>query len=55
MRYAASMVAPPALSNFAAAAELRRQELARLADAVTPRIEAFRSMTLDAFRNEIPR
>jgi hypothetical protein len=40
--------------NFAAAAEeLRRQEFARLSAAVTPRIEAFRSMTGDAFRTEI--
>src|SRR5271155_5739874 len=44
----------PSLPNFTAAAdELRRQEFARLAAAVTPRIEAFRSMTLDAFRTEI--
>jgi hypothetical protein len=41
----------PALSNFAAAAdELRRQEIARLSDALTPRIEALRSMTPQAFR-----
>jgi hypothetical protein len=40
--------------NFpAAAADLRRQEFSRLSAAVTPRIEAFRSMTADAFRNEI--
>src|SRR6516165_11813463 len=40
--------------NFRAAAdELRRQEFARLSAAVTPRIEAFRSMTADAFRTEI--
>src|SRR6516162_1849987 len=40
--------------NFAAAAdELHRQELARLADAVTPRPEALRSMTADALREEI--
>lgn len=40
--------------NFSAAAEeLRRQEFARLSAAVTPRLEAFRSMTRDAFRNEI--
>jgi Restriction endonuclease len=40
--------------NFPAAAdELRRQEFARLNAAVTPRIEAFRSMTGDAFRTEI--
>jgi Restriction endonuclease len=36
-----------------AAGELRRQELARFAAAVTPRIEAFRSMTRDMFRAEI--
>jgi hypothetical protein len=40
--------------NFAVAAdELHRQEFARLAAAVTPRIEAFRSMTRDIFREEI--
>jgi hypothetical protein len=40
--------------NFPAAAdELRGQEFARLGAAVTPRIEVFRSMTADAFRNEI--
>jgi hypothetical protein len=40
--------------NFSVAAEeLRRQEFARLSAAVTPRIEAFRSMTRDAFRNEV--
>ena len=40
--------------NFAPAAdELRQAELARLAATVTPRIEAFRSMTRDAFRTEI--
>jgi hypothetical protein len=33
--------------------KLRRQEFARLSEAVTPRIEAFQSMTADAFRNEI--
>jgi restriction endonuclease len=45
---------PPALSGFARAAdELRQQEFARLMDAVTPRIEALRSMTPAAFRNEI--
>jgi len=36
-----------------AAEELRRREFGRLAEAVTPRIEAYRSMTADAFRNEI--
>src|SRR5271168_770290 len=41
----------PAPSNFAAAAdELRRQEIARLSDALTPRIEALRAMTPQAFR-----
>jgi hypothetical protein len=40
--------------DFSAAAdELRRQEFARLSAGVTPRIEAFRSMTGDAFRTEI--
>jgi hypothetical protein len=40
--------------TFAAAAdELRQQEFARLSAAVTPRIEAFRSMTADEFRDEI--
>jgi Restriction endonuclease len=36
-----------------AAEKLRRQEFARLSQAVTPRIEAFRAMTADAFRAEI--
>jgi hypothetical protein len=36
-----------------AAGELRQQELARLSAAVTPRLEAFRSMTRDIFRDEI--
>src|SRR5271154_3449884 len=36
--------------NFpAAAAELRRQEIARLSDALVPRIEALRSMTPQGF------
>src|SRR5271155_2937760 len=35
------------------AAELRLQEIARLSDALTPRIEALRSMTVPAFRNVI--
>jgi hypothetical protein len=40
--------------NFPAAAdEFRRQEFSRLSAAVTPRIEAFRSMTGDAFSTEI--
>src|SRR5271168_4015748 len=44
----------PAPSNFAAAAdELRRQEIARLSDALTPRIEALRAMTPQAFRSVI--
>jgi hypothetical protein len=36
-----------------AADELHRQEFARLADAVTPRPEALRSMSADALRDEI--
>src|SRR5271168_5191418 len=41
----------PALSSLAAvAAELRRQEIARVSDALTPRLEALRSMTPQAFR-----
>ena len=45
------MTAPPAPSNFVtAAAELRRQEIARLSDAVVPRLETVRSMTLPDFR-----
>jgi restriction endonuclease len=36
-----------------AADELRQQEFSRLSEAVTPRIEAFRSMPADAFRSEI--
>ena len=40
-------------SLYTAAAELRRQEFARLTDAVTLRLEALRSMTLTAFRSEI--
>jgi hypothetical protein len=40
--------------NFAiAAAELRRQEIARLTDALVPRLEALRSMTAPAFRSVI--
>jgi len=40
--------------NFAAtAAELRRQEFARLSDTVTPRIEALRSLTLSAFPTKL--
>jgi hypothetical protein len=40
--------------NFLIAAEqLWQREFARLSDAVTPRIEALRSLTLSAFRNEI--
>ena len=40
--------------NFAAAAdELRRQEIARLTDAIIPRLEALRSMTAPAFRSVI--
>jgi Restriction endonuclease len=47
------MMAPDLFRFGHAADELRRQEFSRLADAVTPRIEAFRSMTPPAFRNEI--
>ena len=39
--------------NFAAAAELHWQEFARLAATVTPRLETFRSMTRDGFRDEV--
>jgi hypothetical protein len=40
--------------NFTAAAdELRRQEIARLADVVVPRLEALRAMTPAAFRTVI--
>src|SRR5271154_1092728 len=40
--------------NFAAAAaELRRQEIARLKDALVPRLEALRSMTAPAFLSVI--
>jgi ElaB/YqjD/DUF883 family membrane-anchored ribosome-binding protein len=40
--------------NFAApAAKLRRQEIARLTDALTPRLEALRSMTTQGFRTVI--
>ena len=40
--------------NFTAAAEeLRRLEFSPLSAAVTPRIEALRSMTGDSFRTEI--
>jgi hypothetical protein len=39
----------------AAADELRREEFARLADAVTPRPEQLRSMLADALRDEIAR
>ena len=43
----------PSVNFTAAAEELRRQEFSRLSAAVTPRIEAFRSITADAFRTEI--
>jgi hypothetical protein len=37
--------------NFAAAADqLRKQEIARLRDALVPRLEALQSMTAPAFR-----
>src|SRR5690242_19271496 len=40
--------------NFAApAAELRQQEIARLRDALTPRLESLRSMTPTAFGAEL--
>ena len=40
--------------NFAiAAAELRLQEIARLKDALVPRLEALRSMTTQGFRSVI--
>ena len=45
---------PPALPDFAAAADaLRRQELARLTDAVPTTLEALRSLTPPSFRTEI--
>jgi hypothetical protein len=48
------MSAAPALSGFDVAAdELRRQELARLSDALVPRIEALRSMTHAGFRETV--
>jgi hypothetical protein len=44
----------PALSPFAvAAAELRRQEFARIAATVTPTLDSLRVMTLARFRDEI--
>jgi hypothetical protein len=44
----------PAFPEFAAAADdLRRDELSRLTAAVTPRLEALRSMTAAALRDEI--
>src|SRR5271170_6925376 len=40
--------------NFAAPADqLRRQEIARLTDTLTPRLEALRSMTTQGFRSVI--
>lgn len=45
---------PPPLSRFElAAAELRRQEFARLADAVPPALAALRSLTPEALRAEV--
>jgi Restriction endonuclease len=42
------------MMNFAATAnELRQKEILRLSDALTPRIEALRSMTVQAFRATI--
>ena len=47
------MIATPALSDFASAAdELRQQELARLSDAIVPRIEAFGSAVARSTRPE---
>jgi len=43
-------VSSPLLRYGEAAAELRRQEIARLSDAIVPRIEAMRAMTSPAFR-----
>lgn len=47
------MVSRPFYRFGYAADELRRQEFARLADAVTPRLEALRSLMPAAFRAEI--
>jgi hypothetical protein len=47
------MVSRPFSRFEFAADELRRQEFARLADAVTPRLEALRSLMPAAFRAEI--
>src|SRR5271166_3127261 len=45
---------PSPLLRFGDAADqLRRQQLARLSDAVVPRLEALRSMTLPAFREVV--
>src|SRR4051794_5102977 len=45
------MTASPPFSKFVtAAADLQRQEIARLSDAVVPRLETLRSMTLPVFR-----
>jgi hypothetical protein len=43
----------PSMDFSATADALRWREFARLSAAVTPRIEAFRSMTCDAFRTEV--
>lgn len=43
------------MSFAAAAQELRQKEIARLSDALTPRIEALRAMTTQAFRATIAR
>jgi hypothetical protein len=43
------------MSFAAAAQELRQKEIARLVDALTPRIEALRAMTVQAFRATIAR
>jgi hypothetical protein len=41
------------MHSFTAAAELRQQECARLSAAVTPRVEAFRSVTRDILRDQV--
>jgi hypothetical protein len=43
----------PSVNFTAAADELRQQEIARLADAVVPRLEALRAMTPATFRTVI--
>ena len=41
------------MNRAAAAAELQLQEIARLRDAIVPRIETLRGMSLSAFRSVI--